>query len=60
MRLVVCHHIQWDADNLPPHVDASACVPAEEYFAAAKVTRSVSAPAPAVADPPAPKVKRSK
>lgn len=33
MRLVICDGFQYDADRLPPHVDAAKCVPAEEWYA---------------------------
>lgn len=33
MRLVIQNGIQYDADNLPAHVDASECIPIEEWFA---------------------------
>lgn len=36
MRTVICNGVLWDADDLPPHVDASACVPQDEWFAANK------------------------
>jgi hypothetical protein len=44
-RLVVWRGSQFDADNLPPFVDASECVPAAEWFAANRTPQ----PAPAVA-----------
>ncbi|MBP7930887.1 MAG: hypothetical protein KBF43_12655 [Dermatophilaceae bacterium] len=33
MRLVIANGIQYDADNLPAHVNAEDCVPAEQWFA---------------------------
>ena len=33
MRLVICDGFQYDADRLPPHVDAAKCVPAAEWYA---------------------------
>lgn len=32
MRMVICDGFQYDADSLPPHVDASKCIPADEWF----------------------------
>lgn len=48
MRLVICGGIQYDADNLPAHVDASKCVPADKWFADNRSTRKA---APAAAEP---------
>ena len=31
-RLVIYRGFQYDADNLPAHVDASECVDADEWF----------------------------
>ena len=33
MRLVIYKGVQYDADNLPAHVDAREAVPADEWFA---------------------------
>lgn len=38
MRLVICDGIQYDADNLPAYVDASKCVPADQWFRENRVT----------------------
>ena len=54
-RLVVWRGSQFDADNLPPFVDASECVPAAEWFAANRTPKRVPAP---VVEKPAPKRKR--
>lgn len=32
MRLVIWHDMQFDADNLPPFVNAAECVDHDEYF----------------------------
>jgi hypothetical protein len=58
-RLVVWRGSQFDADNLPPFVDASECVPAAEWFAANRTPKP--APAPVVEKPaPAPTPKRKR
>ena len=52
MRLVICRGIQYDADNLPPHVDASTCLPADQWFAENQVVAHTPArvePTPAEA-----------
>lgn len=33
MRLVVFKGVQYDADRLPPHVDARQAVPLDQWFA---------------------------
>ena len=57
-RLVVFRGVQYDADRLPPHVDASACVPIDQWFAENRVvpptTRRVD-PAPPAATPAKPR-----
>jgi len=60
-RLVVWRGSQFDADNLPPFVDASECVPAAEWFAANRTPKRAPAPVvekPAPKQPQAPKRKR--
>lgn len=41
MRLVVFRGIQYDADKLPPHVDARQAVPLERWFAENRSPRRV-------------------
>jgi len=52
MRLVIANGIQYDADNLPAHVNAEDCVPAEQWFAENAVGRvTVEAAEPATPAP---------
>lgn len=53
MRLVICDGIQYDADRLPRHVDASKCVPADEWFAKNRTSKADSPAGKAIAEPPA-------
>ncbi len=54
-RRVVWRGSQFDADNLPPFVDASECVPAAEWFAANRTPKRAPA---VVVEKPTPKRKR--
>lgn len=56
-RLVVWRGSQFDADKLPVHVDASECVPADEWFAANRTPRP-DAESPVEKPKPTPKRKR--
>mgnify|MGYP003382517785 CR=1 FL=1 len=56
MRLVIANGAQYDADNLPPHIDAADCVPAEQWFAENATGRAKAEPVSEV--PAAPKRKR--
>jgi hypothetical protein len=59
-RLVVWRGSQFDADNLPPFVDASECVPAAEWFAANRTPRRAAATPAVVAEKPKPTPKRKR
>lgn len=54
MRLVICDGIQYDAEKLPRGVDASRCMPADEWFAKNRKTK------PVPVDEPEPKTMRTK
>lgn len=55
MRLVICDGVQYDADELPPGVNAARCVPADEWFAKHKMVKARQAEQDTVAP-----VKRSR
>lgn len=52
MRLVICDGVQYDADNLPPHVDASQCVPVDQWFAENRKTGKAATVKAEPVDPP--------
>lgn len=51
-RLVVWRGSQFDADNLPPFVDAAECVPIDEWFALNRVVKVADAPSEPVEEAP--------
>jgi hypothetical protein len=52
MRLVISKGIQYDADNLPGHVDAAECVPIDAWFALNRVAKVADAPSEPVEEAP--------
>lgn len=58
-RLVVVAGVQYDADRLPPGVDASGAVPLPDWFRAHAVGRRVESSPPETPNP-APQPRRKK
>jgi hypothetical protein len=61
VRLVICGGVQYDADKLPASVDASKCVPADQWFAEnRKPPKAPAAAAESEPTKPAPKKRRAR